>query len=233
MTIKFIKSANIAPIFNFMTQKNSTRISPSSSLHRLPVRVGFDLDGVLLYNPVRNFRPLISWFKKVFLHRRKIKFFVPKSAWQQQVFIWLHQTSLWVAPGLAEIKALKAAGLIEPYLITARFGFLRPDTQRWLKALKAETVFTEICINDHDQQPFIFKAQQIKRLKLEMFVEDNWDIVKKLQELVLPDQPNFVCWWVSNILDWPISYRYKVKTLQQAVMAMGQKLQQADLKSRK
>ena len=135
-----------------------------------PLRVGFDLDGVLLYNPVRIFRPIISWIKRDLLGRKQTKFFVPKKRWQQLIFIWLHKTSLWVAPGLDEIKALADAGLIEPYLITARFSFLQADLEFWLKKIKADTLFTSIQYNKHDEQPFIFKANQIKKLQLDVFV---------------------------------------------------------------
>jgi hypothetical protein len=194
--------------------------SPKSAVR--PIRVGFDLDGVLLYNPIRNFRPVISFVKKNILGRKKTTFMVPKSAWQQLIFIWLHKTSLWISPGLEEIKALTAAGVIEPYLITARFSFLKADLNYWLKKLKAESVFVEVCANSKDEQPFDFKAKQIKRLKLDMFVEDNWDIVVKLHTLIQPSQPKFICWWVSNIMDWRIDYPHKVATLAEAIKKISQ-----------
>ncbi len=186
-----------------------------------PIRVGFDLDGVLLYNPIRNFRPIISFIKKKVLRRKETTFFVPKLKWQQIIFIWLHKTSLWISPGLAEIKALKDAGVIEPYLVTARFSFLKDDLNYWLKKMNAQDIFVEICANDHDEQPFNFKASQIKRLKLKMFVEDNWDIVMKLHHLIKPNQPDFVCWWVSNMLDWRIQYKYKVSSLSVAIQRLA------------
>jgi hypothetical protein len=199
-------------------------ISLSSARQNRPVRVGFDLDGVLLYNPTRNFRPIITFVKKYILRRKKTTFLIPKSRWQQVIFIWLHRTSLWIAPGVDEIKALKTAGIIEPYLITARFSFLNEDLASWLKKLEAEKVFVEICANTKDEQPFTFKASQIKRLKLEMFVEDNWDIVMKLETLIKANQPDFVCWWVSNTLDWRINYAYKVNSLAEAVRKIRQVL---------
>lgn len=190
-----------------------------------PLRVGFDLDGVLLYNPVRIFRPIISWVKRDLLGRKQTKFFVPKKRWQQLIFIWLHKTSLWVAPGLDEIKALADAGLIEPYLITARFSFLQEDLGFWLKKIKAETIFKGIQYNERDEQPLIFKARQIQELKLDVFVEDNWDIVTKLNMMVGNSNPKFVCWWVSNLLDARISYPQKVDSLWTAVQQIKSRLQ--------
>lgn len=193
---------------------------------RKPLRVGFDLDGVLLYNPIRIFRPIITWIKHDILGRKQTKFFVPKKRWQQLIFIWLHKTSLWVAPGLNEIKALSDAGLIEPYLITARFSFLQEDLEFWLKRINADTLFKGIQYNKNDEQPFIFKARQIQELKLDVFVEDNWDIVTKLNAMVGKNNPKFVCWWVSNILDWRIEYPQKVDSLWTAVARIREGLTQ-------
>lgn len=189
-----------------------------------PLRVGFDLDGVLLYNPIRTFRPIISFVKRFILGRKKTTFFVPKFKWQQQIFILLHKTSLWISPSLEDIKTLKAAGLIEPYLITARFGFLENDLNFWLKKMRAKEIFVEICANSKDEQPFVFKANQIRRLKLDMFVEDNWDIVMKLHTLIKPQQPEFICWWVSNLLDWRIIYQYKVASLAEVIKKISVRL---------
>jgi hypothetical protein len=191
---------------------------------RKPLRVGFDLDGVLLYNPIRVFRPIITWVKRDLLGRKQTKFFVPHKRWQQVIFIWLHKTSLWVAPGLDEIKAMADAGLIEPYLITARFSFLQDDLDFWLKKIKADSIFKGIQYNQKDEQPFIFKARQIHELKLDVFVEDNWDIVTKLNDMVGKHNPKFVCWWVSNILDWSIGYPKKVDSLRTAVRGIKEKL---------
>jgi len=43
-----------------------------------PLRVGFDLDGVLLYNPARIARPLVAFVKKHFLKKRTKLFLYPK-----------------------------------------------------------------------------------------------------------------------------------------------------------
>jgi len=54
----------------------------------------------------------------------------------------------------------------------------------------------------------------IKKLNLQVFVEDNWDIVQYLHETV-GQQCQII--WVSNFLDQSIDYPYKVSSLQKAL----------------
>ena len=60
----------------------------------------------------------------------------------------------------------------------------------------------------------------IKELKLDYFVEDNWDIVQYLdQQLGRASQRKkpVTIIWLSNILDFPVDYHAKVKNLQEAL----------------
>ncbi len=188
---------------------------------RRPIKVGFDLDGVLLYNPVRAYRPVISFIKKRILKRKKTRFFVPTSPLQKLLFTLLHKSSVFIAPGFERIKQLRDAGIIEPYLVTARFSFLKNDLQEWLKKMDADSVFVESYANTDDEQPHLFKARKIQELGLDMFVEDNWDIVERVNRIVRPKKPDFMCWWVSNIMDSGIPYPHKVLSLDEAIDGIG------------
>jgi len=68
-------------------------------------------------------------------------------------------------------------------------------------------------------------------LNLEMFVEDNWDIVERLNRIVRTHQPNFACWWVSNIMDSGIAYPHKALSLNQAIdgIAFGRQTKKTKL----
>ena len=71
---------------------------PAAKVHR-PLRVGFDLDGVILYNPARLIRPVITGFKHRFLHRQKTKFYVPRKPLEQWLFRLFHKSSIFISPG--------------------------------------------------------------------------------------------------------------------------------------
>jgi hypothetical protein len=52
----------------------------------------------------------------------------------------------------------------------------------------------------------------IKKLNLDIFVEDNWDIVKYLKNI-----KKTKIFWIYNLLDKKIKYQYKFKSLKEVV----------------
>jgi hypothetical protein len=186
------------------------------------LRVGFDLDGVLLYNPARIVRPIISLMKrnKVLINRDELEFYIPKPGMGQFFWELLHKSSMWVDPGLKEIVKLKNQQLIEPYLITGRFGHLKEDYLKWRKKMSADQLFLGSYMNDHDEQPHLFKERMIKELKLDVFIEDNWDIVQYLDQTFSQnkdDRDSIKIIWLSNVLDFKIKYHTKANSLKQAI----------------
>ncbi len=187
------------------------------------LKVGFDLDGVLLYNPVLIARPLIAFLKrkKIGIKRDTLEFYVPQT--KEEKFIWelFHKTSLVRVPGVKNIATLKKKGLIEPYLITARFKHLEEDFSKCKKKMKAEQLFASCYMNSQDEQPHLFKEKMIKQLKLDVFIEDNWDVVQYLNKNLISKKYNSNnkthVIWVSNILDYKTEYHFKVSNLKQAL----------------
>jgi len=183
-------------------------------MKRKPIKVGFDLDGVLLYNPARIVRPLISLLKKkkILIDRKELEFYVPKPGPQQLMWDLFHKSSCFMAPGIDRIRLMKKEGIIEPYLITGRFGHLENDFNKWKRKMRADELFERCYMNSADEQPHLFKERLITELNLEIFVEDNWDIVKYLSS----NKKRKII-WVSNIFDWKITHPYKVSNLNQAI----------------
>jgi hypothetical protein len=175
------------------------------------LRVGFDLDGVLLYNPARIFRPMIVFIKKYLLKRDLNKFYYPKSRFEQLLWFFLHKSSVWPAPGITELKKVVKEKKIKAYIISARYESLEKDFEKWIKIIDPEKQFSGYFYNDKNEQPYLFKEKMIKKLKLDIFVEDNWDIVKKLN-LKLKNKKSKV-YWIYNIFDKRIKYQYKFPTL--------------------
>jgi hypothetical protein len=110
--------------------------------------------------------------------------------------------------------------LIEPYLITGRFGHLKQDYLKWKQKMRADQLFLNCYMNDRDEQPHLFKERMIKELKLDVFIEDNWDIVQYLDQTFSQKQDNqdlVKIIWLSNILDFKINYHAKANNLKQAL----------------
>ncbi len=187
-------------------------------MSKKPLRIGFDLDGVLLYNPVRVIRPIISLLKKKkVIQRRELQFFVPKT--KQQQFLWrlFHKSSLFVSPAVNQLAELVASGEVEAYIVTARFAHLKADTQYWFNKFSQKNIFKASFMNEQDEQPHLFKLKKIEELKLDYFVEDNWDIVNFLSQKKLATKIS----WISNFGDRKINYHSKFFTLKSFIDSLN------------
>jgi len=201
-----------------MIMKQKTTVQPKAkkkAKRQRPLRVGFDFDGVVIYNPARILRPFASFIKKKNLVKRKeLEFFIPEKNWEKFLWWLAHQSSLFPAKGWSQVKHLKQQGKIEPYLITGRNTFLKSDLEFKFRLFGLDNIFNSVHITENNEQPHIFKERIIKELKLDVFVEDNWDIVSYLNQCHLPTK----IIWVTNIVDsQKIKYPYKVKNLQEAL----------------
>lgn len=177
-----------------------------------PLKVGFDLDGVLLYNPARIARHPVEIFKRAFFPKRLHKFYIPSSEAEKLMWRVFHWSSLFIAPGFAEIKKLSREGKIEPYIVTARFDFLEPDFNNWIKKMRIHDSFKGTFLNKKNEQPHIFKEKVVKKLGLDIFIDDNWDIVEHLSKTT-PAKT----FWIYNIFDRKIDYPHRFPSLKRVV----------------
>ncbi len=180
-----------------------------------PLKIGFDLDGVLLYNPARVFRPITIGFKKLLpkkLGKDHTHFYYPKSPLEKMLWHMVHWSSMFVADGFDDIKELTKNRSIEAYIVTSRYDCLKKDFDRWLRTLNKDNSFVKTFHNEKNLQPHVFKAQKINELGLDYFVEDNWDIVRHINAKT--KTPTL---WISNALDREISYDLKFFTLKDAI----------------
>ena len=207
-----------APITQLVIGALSHGILHSNSMKKntQPLRVGFDLDGVLLYNPTRVARPIISTLKRFTAPKRKGVFYVPESATTQKAWNMLHATSMFIEPGYEHAKILIKKKKIEAYIVTARYGFLSEDFEKWQKKLDAKTYFKQCFFNQKNEQPHAFKQRMIEKLDLDVFIEDNWDIVKALSQN--PKNKNRRIYWIYNMIDrWFIKHPYMYPSLASAM----------------
>jgi hypothetical protein len=178
------------------------------------LKVGFDLDGVLLYNPARIFRPITVTIKQ-FLPKKKtekVHFYYPKSPFEQLIWRIIHWSSMFPAPGIADIEKLVKEDKIDAYVITSRYDSLKDDFAYWMKRLNAKVIFKDTFHNSNNKQPHHFKEEMINKLGLDYFVEDNWDIVQHINKLTKTKGI-----WITNIFDNHINYDLKYLSLKDAV----------------
>lgn len=170
-----------------------------------PLKIGFDFDGVILYNPARIIRPMMAYLKlKRVVKRHQLVFFVPKTKTQRSIWWLAHQSSLFPAPGLDQLKALVASGQVEAHLLTGRYPELAADVHRKLRLFGLADVFTQVHTMTTIQQPHLFKEAKIKELQLDLFVEDNYDIAAYLTGVVETQ-----IYWLANVLDTKLVFAHK------------------------
>ena len=188
-------------------------------MKKTPLKIGFDLDGVLLYNPARIFRPVTIVAKSILRQKKQTKteFYYPKTEFEKILWNIVHWSSLYIADGYDEIIKLSDNKNIQSYIITSRYDCLKKDFERWLEKMHADTVFTAAFHNKNNLQPHVFKAQKIKELGLDFFVEDNWDIVQHIN-----NNTHAKGLWISNAFDKSIPYNEKFMSLKEAMAFIKQ-----------
>lgn len=178
------------------------------------IRVGFDFDGVIMYNPLRVIRPLMSYLKiKKVVKRKELVFFHPKTNWQKVLWLIAHQSSLFPGKGIGLLTELIQEGKIEPVLITGRSSFLFSDMLFKLKVFGLAGLFKQIHVSKNNEQPHLFKEKLLKELRLDYFVEDNWDIVNYLRN----SQTRVPVFWIANWADRKIQAAEKHYNLEAAL----------------
>jgi len=182
-----------------------------------PLKVGFDLDGVILYNPVRVLRPVSAFLSKILFHKKQTSFYIPKTPFEKFIWYLLHKSSFVPARGLSNLRKLVQEGRIEAHLVTGRYASLSSDFNSWMKSIDAEHLFASQSHNAKNEQPHIFKQNMIKKLGLDVFVEDNWDIVK---ELKIQTRPKI--FWITNFLDRRIAHEHKFANLRGVIKQLSE-----------
>jgi hypothetical protein len=180
------------------------------------LRVGFDLDGVILYNPARAVRRPFSVVKRLIAPKELGHFYFPKNPHFQAINKLFHKSSFMVAPGFAEIIDLAKKGYIEAYIITARWSFLKDDFEWWMKKLHVPVHFKSYHMNEDNEQPHQFKERLVKDLHLDIFVEDNLDIVQHLEK-----STDAQILWIYNIFDHFVKREKRYPSLAKAVAYIG------------
>ncbi len=178
------------------------------------LKIGFDLDGVILENPIRTLRPIAEKLKPIFFPKKDSNsFYFPKTKIEKWAWKLLHKTSFQPAKGIEKLQKLVKKRKIKAYLITGRYRILKGDFENWLKIINADKIFSACFMNVDNLQPNFFKEKMIKKLQLDIFVEDNWGIIKRLNSATKKTK----IFWITNPLDRKISYSYKFNNLSEVL----------------
>lgn len=169
-----------------------------------PLKIGFDLDGTILYNPARITRPISFFIKKIFFHKTEISFYHPETSLQIAIWKLIHLSSLFKEKGFDDIVKMTREKRIESYIISSRFNCLKDGFNWWMEKLKVNGYFAGLYHNDKDEQPHFYKERMLKKLKLDYYVEDNYNIANHLSRTT-----NTTIIWIYNIFDRTLPHPLK------------------------
>ncbi len=140
-------------------------------------KIGLDLDGILIGRP-----PLIP--KKVIEYlykdqtKQKLTYRFP-SFFEQKIRQISHIPG--VRPPILKncnfLKKIAASKKYQLFVISGRFGFLQNLTYTWLKKYQLHEIFNKIYLNTENLQPHIFKSEMIEKIKVNMFIDDDFDTI--------------------------------------------------------
>lgn len=180
------------------------------------MNVGFDFDKVLI-----NYPPFIPYKFVDFLYKGKSVF--DKNSNQktleyrfpgiieQKIRIFSH-FSFFRQPIEKNIRVLKKISdnkKNKTYLISSRFGFLKKRTDALIEKNNLKKYFNGVYFNYENKQPHIFKEQIIRKLKIDIYIDDDLDLA-----LYLADKfPNLKIVWLIDNIDKKIKLPKNVQQL--------------------
>lgn len=147
------------------------------------IRIGFDLDGVIVGKP-----PIISQGLMDSLVRNKSKkelsYRYPKTKFERFIR-WVSHNPILRPPiwkNVEIIKELSKSSKCKLYVVSSRYSFLKERTIQWFGYYRLDDHFDGIYINTRNRQPHIYKSDLIKKLKLDIFIDDDLPLIKYLRK---------------------------------------------------
>lgn len=145
------------------------------------IKVAFDLDGVIADKPPFVPKGLLEWLFKGG-RRGRFDYRFPHSRTEQAIrklsHFYLFRPP--IKKNIRLIKDLVKAGKYELFVVSGRYGFLKPETENWLKKRGLKGIFKKIYLNRLNEQPHLFKEKTLKQIRPDIFIDDDNEIVDYL-----------------------------------------------------
>lgn len=158
------------------------------------MNIGFDLDKIFI-----NFPPLIPEKVIDLLYKddanHELKYRIP-SKLEQTIRILSHHPILRtpITENLNYIKNPNLTNKNKYFLISSRFSFLKKRTTDLIKNYGLDKIFSAMYFNYENKQPHQFKNEVIKKLNLDMFIDDDLQLL----EYLIDKNPKTKFFWLNN-----------------------------------
>lgn len=158
------------------------------------MKIGFDLDKIFINTP-----PLIpnTIINKLYKQRDNgiLLYRIPSRP--EQIFRKATHIPLLRQPikdNLSFLKTLAKENKYQLYLISSRFKFLKPETANLVKKYELDKIFDKLYFNYENKQPHEFKNEILKKLNLDIFVDDDLSLVRYIAK----DNPKTKFFWFDE-----------------------------------
>ncbi|CAN5201375.1 hypothetical protein BH11PAT1_BH11PAT1_7010 [soil metagenome] len=157
------------------------------------MNIGFDLDKVFI-----NYPPLVpgAMIEKFYKEKSngELLYRIPKRP--EQLFRTAIHHPLLRLPIKNNLTFLSSLPKDKHklYLISSRFGFLRKRTEALVKKYHFDEIFHGLYFNYENKQPHLFKNEIIQALHLEMYIDDDFQLLK----YVAKENKKTKFFWLTN-----------------------------------
>jgi hypothetical protein len=164
------------------------------------MNIGFDFDKIFI-----NFPPLIpEKIIDLFYKERtnsELKYRIPTKL-EQIVRINSHHP-IFRSPiyeNINFVKNLSQTGKDKYYIISSRFNFLKKRTDDFIKLHHFDKIFNSMHFNYGNKQPHQFKDEILKKLNLDMYVDDDLQLLEYLTD----KNPKTNFFWLNKKIRKPL-----------------------------
>lgn len=167
------------------------------------MNVGFDLDKIFIDLPPLVPGRLIEWFYKG-KPNGPLKYRIPSRA-EQIIRIFSHYPILRppILRNIDFVRKLALKNTNKYYLVSSRFGFLEKRTSDFIKRFNFDKIFNAMYFNYSNNQPHEFKNEIIKKLDLDMYVDDDLQLLEYLAD----KNPKTKFFWLNDKVNKPLTGR--------------------------
>ncbi|MDO8620950.1 MAG: hypothetical protein Q7R31_01580 [Candidatus Levybacteria bacterium] len=158
------------------------------------MNIGFDLDKIFIdYPPFVPDGLIDRLYKK--RANGELSYRIPSRV--EQIIRLISHYSLFrpsIKKNIEIIKKLHRKNTNKYYLISGRFGFLKNRTDEVIKKYKFDKIFNGLYFNFANNQPHLFKQKIIIKLKINLYVDDDLQLLQYLSV----KNPKVKFFWLNN-----------------------------------
>ena len=157
------------------------------------MNIGFDLDRVFInYPPLVPGAVIEKFYKKK--NNGELLYRIPKKPGQVFRTVMHHPLLRQPIKNNHEFLTSIPKNKHHLYLISSRYGFLRQRTEALVKKYQFDELFDGLYFNYENQQPHLFKNEIIKSLNLDLYIDDDFPLLK----YVAKQNKKTMFFWLNN-----------------------------------